>query len=619
MKTPYTLNVDLTLLGPILTVGGETAAPGIDSPMSRDRHGRWMLPFSLVKGKVLDAITQLKTSDFALNQRLQRYLPQNDELREWLGIPSEEGTFDPERGRWHFSDFHTTAPGNPDHIIERIEIAPESGAAADRMLRMVQAPFGYGEPVEFSGTVEFVASEEEAQRMAQLLDAALRWTPAYGACRTIGYGRTQAVTTRLVPTAIRSCGVPLPSTQLSLELALDRPLCLVGRKHVQNHFESLETISGTVLKGAVARMMQERSGAKGHDVSAVTGDYPGLRKYFAVLRFSEARPRRKGATTRRVEPPLSLVISPTRQEEDQPFCDAALEPQPRLIRNAAPAFQPDWKTNDADAVKQAFGWENLPRQQRTRTAIDPVRGRAADQQLFSYNMVLPDCTDRQGNKHEFVWDACIGLEDVDSQDHAAVRQELAELLQHGITGIGKTRAVANVTWASPLPPAVSSRPVAAGLVVVTLQTECLMTRPETLQQMTSTNPVETAYREYWRDISHGSLELVRYFARQSLYGGFVSQRARADRYEPFLLTDRGSVFVLSLADPTQARPLLAAWMQSGLPNATWLATRYAPDGTPLWRRCPYLRENGYGEIALDLACHTTHRFPPDQPTTGAAS
>lgn len=616
MKTQYTLNIKLTLVGPILTAGGEMSDPGIDAPMARDRHGRFMLPFSLIKGKVLDAVSELKAAAFVHRQDTNRFFPNDQKLINWLGLPSSgdtvnTGSFDPDRGRLHFSDFHTDDKGNPDNIIDRIQIDPDSGTVKGRMLQMIQAPFGYGQEVCFEGFIEFVADEAEASEIRSLIDQSLRWVPAFGAYRTIGFGRTRSVRTDLRKTASRTSGNAANGDALPMQITLDRPLCVVGRKHSSNHFDSLEVISGTVLKGAVARMLQEISGTKGRNVNqANITEFATLRSNFEKIRFAEARPMKLAADMRRpIEPPLSVATSPVKKEGQHAWFDAALEDQPRLINDAAPAFRPDWKDADFGTVRGAFGWSLLPKERRTRTAISPFTGRAADEQLFSYGLVLPDRTDSGGQTETFVWDTAIGLESVDSGDQEKVRTELESLLKQGITGIGKTRAVASITWLDqPAQPVIGSVSPADGLVIITLQTECLMTNPEILKTRNS-QALEQACQQYWESVSKKSLSMMRFFACQSLYGGFVSRRANQQNYEPFLLTERGSTFVLKIEDNAAANLLLAAWKVQGLPTADWVSDRYAPNGEPLWQRCPYIRENGYGAIAINLRCHTENRFP----------
>jgi hypothetical protein len=625
MRKHYTLDVELTLTGPLLTCGGEMSDPGIDAPMARDWLGRFMLPFSLVKGKVLDALTEIKSTEFEPHMQLQRFFPKNGQLGDWLGRPSAGGSYDPERGRLRFGDLHTDQSGTGDDaVINRIKLNAAKGTVSKRMLQMVQAPFGYDEPVLFRGSIQFIAEQVEAKQIEKVLDQALRWVPAYGAYRTVGFGRTKEVKTTLKPTPTRATGRPADGSILPFRIRLDRPLCLVGRKHSRNHFESEEVMSGAVLKGSTARLLLELTGSGERFVdNKAGGEFPKLREHFAEIRFAEARPMDADASVRPVEPPLSVVTSPAENMKGEYF-DVALEEKSRLIGEAAPAFAPDWKDAEIGLVRSTFGWPVLPRERRTRTAINPHTSRAADEQLFSYGLVLPGKKTDGGTIAEFVWEGSIGLEGIPEKvDQDKVREELDTLLQYGFINIGKTRAVGEVQWLeNPTPNAVDTTAVATDHVIVTLQTDCLMTDPDLLQGG-QPGCLKRAYEAFWCEISDGALSLKRYFARQSLSGGFLSQRSNSITYEPFLLTDRGSVFVLTIVDSAKAngdnkgdKGLLDRWAIQGLPLADWVKRRYAPGGEPLWKRCPFLPEVGYGEIAINLACHTLNRIPNVNPTAG---
>ena len=157
MRTHHRLDVSLTLIGPILTHGSD-GAPGIDAPMARDSQGRFLLPFSLVKGKVVDALRELRPAD--------------PKVKDWLGQATPDGTWEPERGRLRFSDFITQVKG-AGQVIERIQINQDTGATAGQMLMMTEAPFGYGEEVLFTGTIEFIAEAKEAGEIRDTLDVAL--------------------------------------------------------------------------------------------------------------------------------------------------------------------------------------------------------------------------------------------------------------------------------------------------------------------------------------------------------------------------------------------------------------------------------------------------------------
>ena len=390
---------------------------------------------------------------------------------------------------------------------------------------------------------------------------------------------------------------------------MDRPLCVVGRKHSRNHFESLEYISGAVLKGAVAQLILNLSDSRSRVIDENTSsDFPKVCKHFSSIRFSEARPRHAESKVRPVEPPLSVVRSPLVPDR---FFDVALEENPSLIEGLAPAFRLDWKGDDYEIVGKAFGSQTLPRERRTRTAINEETWRAADEQLFSYGLVLPDRKSKTGEV-KFVWDGSVGLEAVPEADRKSIRDELGRLLKYGIPNIGKTRAVGAVQWLEKFVPPVTGSVNSKDFFVVTLQTECLMTNPETLGSGTA-ETLQQAYKEFWAEISSNKLSLTRFFARQSLYGGFVSRRSNANKYEPFLLTDRGSVFVL---EPTNGvsiddvADVVNGWSNSALGVPDWVVQRYAGgDEQLLWQRCPFLPHVGYGEVAVNLECHFNSPVP----------
>lgn len=592
MNTYYTIQVELTLEGPILTSGGEMSEPGIDAPMARDHLGRFMLPFSLVKGKVRDALC-----DLGIEAR---------RISEWLGQPSHDGQFDPERGLLRFTDFVTDRQGSK-RVIDRIQLDQETGSVAGRMLQMVEAPFDYGEHVMFRGEIEFAAASPKiAKEIAAAVDQALRWIPAFGAYRTIGFGRTHSVKVH-DPVAVpnQSTGQADSTDVLRYSMSLDRPLCVVGRKHSRNHFESEEVISGAVLKGTVARMIVELSGGGAKFVGRGTSaDFPELCEHFERIRFAEARPRSVESKTRPIEPPLSIVTSPATAAKGAIY-DVALSTGPSLIEGAAPAFQPDWKDHESSRVRKYFAWSDLPRERRTRTAIDENTWRAKDEQLFSYDLVLP--SRKSGSSTEsFVWDGNIGLEAVPESSRSAVRDQLVKLLSVGIRGIGKTRAVGKLNWKAVTVDSKNEFAIGA-TVVVTLQTEFLMTDPDLLQG-TNAQSLGEVYAAFWHEVSSGSLKLVRHFARQSLHGGFLSQRSFGKgKYEPFLVTDRGSVFVLEVVSE-RAGEHFGDWITAGLPVPAWVRTRYqsvdhSGQPRPLWQTCPFLPHAGYGEIALNLPCH----------------
>lgn len=613
----WVLNVTLQLEGPILTAGSEVAQPGIDAAVARDRNGRCMLPFSLVKGRVLEAL-RARQFDSA-------------KLHAWLGAESAAGDWEPQRGRLRFSDFVTEHEATHSaQVIERIQIGA-TGTVQRGMLQMIEAPFGYGELVDFEGTISFLADADDAQCIEREVTQALRSVGSFGADRTVGFGVTRKVTVRREAAPKTARGEPRRQASLPWRLHLDRPLCLVGRRVHPSHFESTAEISGAVLKGAVAQLLRELAGTAGaRDVSDNPGgDYAALREHFVHVQFTEARPCEVGGPGHQpVAVPLSLAL-PADWKPGAPWFDLALCDAPRLLNGRAPAFAPDWKDGQSSAIRREFGWCDPPRERRTRTAIDGATGRAADEKLFSYGMVLPDAlVDSAGPRQAFAWQGRIELGRVPTEVQESVRTQLQCLLQSGLPGLGKTKATAAVEWlTADLVPAQPEDHTQTDRAVVTLQTECLMTNPALVAPGTA-DALRQAYEDFWTEASAGTWTLRRFFARQTIRGGFVARRGAAGVYRPFLLTDRGSVFVLerSVKPPSRttdgsgaADPaaLLAQWRRRGLPTPAWVAGFHGVPGRPLWESCGYLPENGFGEVAINLACHFNHQ-PPATAGTGDA-
>ena len=597
MNKHYTIAVELTLQGPLFTCGGELADPTMDASMSRDRHGHFMFPFSLIKGRVRDSLKDLGNG--------------KEVLERWFGRKNADGAFEPERGRLSFSDFHTEEPGDPDQDISRILIDAETGTVKRGMLQMVQAPFGFGQQVKFAGSVTFIGSEQESKEIKQLLDHGFRWTEAFGAYRSVGFGKVTKVKCTCAPTAKNQSPAPANANQLPLTLELDRPLCVVGKKHSSNHFESLETIGGAVLKGATARLISQVSGCGPIIKKGCSKNFPKTCEHFASIRFAEAKPRcglPDSAKARPIVPPLSTVRSVVKKKGEDSltntdeYYDVAFCKEPCLLDGAAPAFLVDWKGEDFGTVFGRFGWPEVPKERRTRTAIFEKNFRAKDEQLFSYGLVLPDKSNGGTQLAKIVWETEIGLEKVLETDREAVRKELQVLLQWGLPNIGKTRAVGAITWLEkPRQPTVKSQAAPDNHVIVTLQTECLMTNPDDLTD--DPGSLQKAYEAFWKGVSP-ELTLETFFATQSLYGGYVSKRANRDFYEPFLLTDRGSTFVLSHPAEGDPTDLIEKWQQQGLPVAQWVQERYATgEGGDLWQRCPYMPHVGFGQVEVNLESH----------------
>ena len=138
------------------------------------------------------------------------------------------------------------------------------------------------------------------------------------------------------------------------------------------------------------------------------------------------------------------------------------------------------------------------------------------------------------------------------------------------------------------------RPATKDTWIVTLRTPAVLCDIEAV--LSGLNSAHAAYAKYFARESFNTLELVRHFAEQRLSGGGYLWREfqESKKYRPYVMTQPGSTFVLKLAgDEQAANDKLANWLRSGLP-----VSAEVPDGQDL-RTCPYVPENGFGEIIVN--------------------
>ena len=64
-------------------------------------------------------------------------------------------------------------------------------------------------------------------------------------------------------------------------------------------------------------------------------------------------------------------------------------------------------------------------------------------------------------------------------------------------------------------------------------------------------------------------------------------------------------------DEENARKYLTRWINQGLGLPAWATAEYSQYGKPMWKNCPFMPENGYGEIAVNLKWHWEKRLDLD--------
>ena len=613
------LKIKLTFKAPVLTRAAAIGAYGVDSPMARNANGDYCLPRTLVKDCLRDALCELRDADTAFAAKID----------EWFGDKSEQaprpasginagGTVEPFRALWQWSDFIHPQRKEADGKTFRICIDRDRGAVDEGAYQVIETPFAAGERVTFEGVIDFYAEQTEAEKICRVVRFGFNWLMSAGALKNIGFGELLEANVEMLSDEISDVVTSLtPFVGESFDLIVkpEAPFCLARRRTNPNLFESSSVIPGGALKGSLAttwlKLITERNA--NYITEDITKDSTrrNLAKNFHLVRFTHAFPSQVGTRKRTVVAPYSLVKS------GGTLYDVALCERPGLVgqKPAAPSFQIDWKPHEHDDVNKLFGRVEPPGELQVRTSIE--RKRAKEAELFAYEKIVPD---------GFEWYARVDLSRITNDaERAAVEIELRDLLVRELRDLGKTKANAAIEAQPPLtiPSVKKSKPKArGGIWALTLQTPAVLCDPRELNEASGEPELRAAYQQTWSDISNGALELVRYFAAQSLAGGkYLHDRFQASKpYNPFLLTDAGSVFVLK---PTRgedvAAPLVADWLLQGLPLPRWaieLYTRGDHDGAH-WSNNPFIPENGYGEIAVNLEVHWNkkpgkgewHEFP----------
>jgi hypothetical protein len=282
--------------------------------------------------------------------------------------------------------------------------------------------------------------------------------------------------------------------------------------------------------------------------------------------------------------------------------DAALTREPALFRlngkPYAPKFLHDWKT-EGIAASEALNLPKVERELRTYTKISRETGVAEDEKLYSYELVRPE---------GLTWKATLDLDDVAVDLRPKLIGEVHALLHEAPLLFGKTSARAKLSLLNGSSPRVPE-PIAADLHtdlwIVLLLAPALLLDARSLVGA-SRDELRAAYEEVWQEYAAGSLTLVRYFTGESLVGSnylFNRFQGRVGSYFPHLITDGGSVFVLSSKpeDRVKVQLLLEPLLSGGLPLQKWAVERFKRDGHSgaYWKNCPFLPQNGYGEIDVN--------------------
>lgn len=605
MTQRYTCKINLIVLGPFLTAATGPDRYGVDKSAHRDHSDQLVIPASHLKGKLRSSLEELDPFFDPADR---------PDLKAFFGASSAAGSYEPLPAAVHFSDLvsvNSATKGIRTHTRTRVTINHASQTAQQNMLRKIEDPFTSGTEICFTGKVTFNASDlGAATQLNKVLQLGLQWLATVGAENGVGFGRLKSVqvsapTETAVSAILKFAGT---SDALHLRITAHEPLLSGGIKSRHtNYVVSRQELSGGLLKGALATALNEAHGVipltRPLDSSYVA-DFPGfetLVKHFSAIRVTHARPTLVGGP-RPIRLPLSAV-----EDNESLVRDVALSNKrtPLVQGRHSPAYYGDAKNLD-----RYIGLAEPAELFVTRSEINDVSQRTAEGQLFTYQFYAPYTKEKQ----HIEWVCNVNFDAIsETAERKVALQQFAAAVQQHLHRLGKLgRAVTVAVSGGPAVPAAHNRAlIEDGLVLVTLQSDTIMLDPEIVQSLPLGQDLHEAYAKYWHDISGGALTLDDFFAHQGFEGGYLYHRYlgaaersnRPNRYRPYYLTLAGSLFKLQVVNEESATAFLARWLAGGLPLPKWALAEYGQYNRALWKNCPFVPENGYGEIAVNLAWH----------------
>ena len=623
--TAWTLQI--TLASPFMFGGAPDLAFGVDDHLPRDEAGRIVLPGTLVRGLLRDALDSMlargdgKLPGIADGAALARLLfgAGSDEaapagLRPSRGDDAEVGGLAPNRGALVIADLLSPVAPTGGQIA-RIRIDEELGSADEGALQVIEAPWPVGTKVVFSGSVRLAGAIDAAQAQ-KIIELGLTALRQIGSFKSAGFGRVLDIGLLEPRIAANRPTIKFkPALAQRVAWQAHGAFLAAVERVAGNIFRGGDVIPGGAIKGAVADMLAASKQMRREHTDLL-----------ARTIFSHARAVRQGANLAAVNTlplptPFSLACF---GDGEVRAADTLLAPGAPLgvFGGAlhAPVYEVDWKGKHDAPIKAWRQARNLAApidllsDPRTRTAIDYDAGTASYREdegggLFAQWRRLPKYRNTEGALAEarFVQDIVA----FNNEDGPAIA-DLLNLVANQPIFVGKLNTAFEIAAAERAPSMnVNALNGANGqaLFAVTLITDAVLCSAAELRA--ATGDIAAVYgrnlpdalarlaRESGAPLAAGDVELVRFFARQRFAGGYQAMRYRADpdRYEPWVVTRAGSTFLFGCTVDKRAAvtTALKRALACGLPEI---------DGQPhqtAWRRTPFARSNGYGAVACHIA------------------
>ncbi len=574
--------LELHLQSPWLSRSSLAAAFGIDAPLARNAAGEFIIPGPLLIGRLAEAFRHL---DAAGARGF------GDDLKQVFFHDSgnDDSTANDGRRSIFASDLimQDTSSREKGQCVEantplprsRIAIDPVAQSVSEGALQVIEQVANPRAPLTFIGELRLLGPKNIAEQTFDRIQKALNWITQLGAARTIGFGVKPSVTHLRTAKALNNpqFGRLTDVNCLRLRLKLHDPVCVGDKRSSANTYMSAPVIPGAAVKGALAYQILKSFGHGGSLVDTSPPGFEELAKHFSQLRITHGFPVQADdqidQRPRRI--PISWAVC------DGILADHALLDQPdvpHLVRGKASRFVPDWKSEDWQEAKRQAHWSEPDTELRIRTQIDKKLRAAQEERLFAIGYRRPDTHD---------WSFDVSLDEEEAV-RIQVFEQLLSALAGGLAALGRGGAFASLVSVTSVAEACSPE---NERVIMVLQTPTLLRRPG--------EDAKSAYAKAFRELEV-TAELTAIFMTEELRGAkFLAKRLPdGTDYWPWLLTEPGSTFVFDRVTDAD-RSKLSSWARNGLsiPSDT-LAFYGLTETVDLWKHCPWLPENGYGEVAF---------------------
>ena len=579
----YQIALSVKVESPFIFASTSTISMMVDTALLRNPAGQLILPGSQLRGVVRDLFKRAGWDD--LCGSIFGGEGSGDAFDEALG-GSE--AFAPNRRLVYFNDLALQDDGGKEHAFTtRIAINPETGSTKTGSLQIIEMPYPMGQEVTFSGSLDFIGTQEQASDFQKKLKNVMPFLRSIGGAKTAGFG----VVTGYDIQEIQEAGAtrdandipPLTGEHIAIDFTLSRPFLINSKRVGSNVFEGAHTIPGGVFKGAYAAW-RERCGTMDDNTSTALG----------IIRFRHAPAMMADATDRPRVVPASFY---THNNDSLYDYFAQGEDWQTHAEQGSISFSPDWKGEDWQLISKCCQTPEPPGFWSTTHTKIGDDGKSDDGNLFVYRCVNPE-----GYKWRLIIDR-------NGADIGAFQQIVRNIQNHALWPLGKTNVGAvGSNGCSIDAPKVSKL---GNSWRITLQSEANLIGHN--EAAGKTLDKAAAYRSYWEKAARqyeANITSLDFMAIEVWQGGYLSRRFKdhnKEGYSPYLITQAGAVFILEI-DGDGAAGFMDDMARGGL-----LPDGIKKDTRDPWEITPFARENGFGEVAIDsldvdtLAKFTTRR------------